>query len=435
MVAGLDVDADESVNLWRRLKAILGSSPQKEHVPQGEGDNVDSVTERWKLLTRYQEDIPHCSLNCIYELVLDYNCAHTDFACICTRLEVISQDVKFKSCYDHCPINPDQRWTPGRLLDFCELVGVQPALPDYMSQYSELHRRQPVEARAFAQESGATGGRVSVVTVYSTATRIHASTSDAEVLTSTMTITASWVSAIQTVLVTKTATGFSTSQISSVSTYLPTATPEPVDPSLQSTGLSTGAKAGIGVAIPLAVICIASILLWYIRRKKKNGGDGGGHDETQLPTTISPTSPAVNNLPFEKDGNAINELDGQQNSETDAKSKTTIFELDANLTTPEKDQGQQKEVTSGDSLTTVGAFPRPSSMQEEMSGPANICGFNTPRESQEGNPSHAYEEMSLADLEEELARVARRKERLQHLESLENTQEALRRLIAARKKE
>jgi hypothetical protein len=63
MAAGLDVDADESVNLWRRLKGLLGSSPQKEHAPQGEGDNVDGVTERWKLLTRYQEDIPHCSVS------------------------------------------------------------------------------------------------------------------------------------------------------------------------------------------------------------------------------------------------------------------------------------------------------------------------------------------------------------------------------------
>ncbi|KAG2012670.1 hypothetical protein GB937_007021 [Aspergillus fischeri] len=336
MVAGLDVDADVFVNLWRRLKGLLGSS-QKERTPQGEGDNVDSVTERWRLLTQYQADIPHCSLSCIYELVLEYNCSHTDFACICTRLEVISQDVKFRSCYDQCPINPDQRWTPGRLLDFCDLVGVQPALPDYMSQYTGLHRRQPVAERAFPWESGATG-RVSALTVSGTATTIYASTSDAEDV-STMT-----VGATQTVIITRTATGFSTSQTSSISTYLPTATPEPVDPSLQSTGLSTGAKAGIGVAIPLAVICIASILLWYIRRKKRNGGDAEGHDETQLPTTVSPTSPVVNNLSFEKDGNAISELDGQQKSETDAKTKAPIFELDANLTGPEKDSGEQKQV-------------------------------------------------------------------------------------------
>ncbi|PKX97260.1 uncharacterized protein P174DRAFT_448913 [Aspergillus novofumigatus IBT 16806] len=333
MVAGLDVDADVFVDLWRRVKGLFGSSPQEECTLQGECDNVDSVTERWRLLTQYQADIPHCSLSCIYDLVLEYDCSHTDFACICTRLEVISQDVKFRSCYDRCPINPDQRWTPGRLLDFCDLVGVQPALPDYMSQYTELHRRQPVEGRAFSWESGATG-RVSALTVSGTGTAIYASTSDAEVF-STMTITPSWVGATQTVLITKTATGFSPSQTSSV---------ERVDPNLQSTGLSTGAKAGIGVAIPLAVICIASILLWYIRRKKRNGGDGEGHDGTQLPTTVSPTSPVVNNLPFEKDGNAISELDGQQKSEADAKTKTPIFELDANLTSPEKDSGEQKQV-------------------------------------------------------------------------------------------
>jgi hypothetical protein len=40
-----------------------------------------------------------------------------------------------------------------------------------------------------------------------------------------------------------------------------------------------------------------------------------------------------------------------------------------------------------------------------MSGPVNICGFYTSRESQ-GNASQAYEEMSLADLEEALARVS-----------------------------
>ena len=140
------------------------------------------------------------------------------------------------------------------MLDFCDLVGVQPALPDYMSQYTELHRRQPVAERAFSWESGATG-QVSALTVSDTATAIYASASDVEDF-STMT-----VGAIQTVFITKTETGFATSQTSSVSTYLPTATSEPVDPGVQSTGLSTGAKAGIGVAIPLAVIFIASILL------------------------------------------------------------------------------------------------------------------------------------------------------------------------------
>ncbi|KAF4210723.1 hypothetical protein CNMCM5878_003883 [Aspergillus fumigatiaffinis] len=232
----------------------------------------------------------------------------------------------------------------------CLLLGVQPALPDYMNQYTELHRRHPVAERAFAWESGATG-RVSALTVSGTADTIYASTSDAEVF-STMTITPSWVGATQTVLITRTATGVSTSQTSSV---------EPVDPILQSTGLSTGAKAGIGIAIPLAVICIASILLWYIRRKKSNGGDGEGRGGTQLPTTVSPTSPVVNNLPFEKDGNAVSELDGQQKSEIDAKTKTPIFELDANLTSPEKDSGEQKQV-------------------EEMSGSANMSGFDIPVE-------------------------------------------------------
>ncbi|KAH2187910.1 hypothetical protein KXV44_008224 [Aspergillus fumigatus] len=276
-------------------------------------------------------------LGCIYKLVLEYDCSYTDFACICTRLEVISQDVSFMSCYNQCPLSPDQRWTPGRLLDFCDLVGVQPALPDYMSQYTELHRRQPVAERAFSWESGATG-QVSALTVSDTATAIYASASDVEDF-STMT-----VGAIQTVFITKTATGFATSQTSSVSTYLPTATSEPVDPGLQSTSLSTGAKAGIGVAIPLAVIFIASILLWYIRRRKRNGGDSEEHGGAQLPTTVSPTSPVVNNLPFGKDGNAISELDGQQKLEADSNTKTPIFELDANMASPEKDSGEQKQV-------------------------------------------------------------------------------------------
>ncbi|KAL5684873.1 hypothetical protein EMGR_005064 [Emarellia grisea] len=337
IVAALDVDADVIVDIWRRLKGLLGSSPENERTPQRESDHVDSVTERWRLLAQYQADIPRCSLGCIYKLVLEYDCSYTDFACICTRLEVISQDVSFMSCYNQCPLSPDQRWTPGRLLDFCDLVGVQPALPDYMSQYTELHRRQPVAERAFSWESGATG-QVSALTVSDTATAIYASASDVEDF-STMT-----VGAIQTVFITKTATGFATSQTSSVSTYLPTATSEPVDPGLQSTSLSTGAKAGIGVAIPLAVIFIASILLWYIRRRKRNGGDSEEHGGAQLPTTVSPTSPVVNNLPFGKDGNAISELDGQQKLEADSNTKTPIFELDANMASPEKDSGEQKQV-------------------------------------------------------------------------------------------
>lgn len=47
-----------------------------------------------------------------------------------------------------------------------------------------------------------------------------------------------------------------------------------------------------------------------------------------------------------------------------------------------------------------------------------MSGFDIPVESQEGIPSWAYEGMLLVNVEEELARVARRKETLQHFESL-----------------
>ena len=203
-------------------------------------------------------------------------------------------------------------------------------------------------------------------------------------------------------------------------------------------GLTTGAKAGIGVAVPIGVILIL-IALWLLRRHKRRSSAV----DKQVPSAVVPET----SLP-EIDGNALNEVDGQS-----AVPPNRVYELGGNsirrrpsdrplLVASEKNKSESKEEKTGSKTQEVVEMRASADYERKQTGPTRVAeaGNVTPlpldatRETfipESG--SRPYDEMGLDDLEEEMARLRRKKERLQHLQSLEEQEEELRRQIGARR--
>ncbi|KAE8389042.1 hypothetical protein BDV23DRAFT_184749 [Aspergillus alliaceus] len=121
-----------------------------------------------------------------------------------------------------------------------------------------------------------------------------------------------------TVVIRSTDTGAPTTTSSGTQTATPTATAITSDVSgtnNTSSDFSKGAKAGIGVAVPSAIILIAA-LLWFLRRRrlrsKSRTADVSEVIERQPPMGPGPVCPvAKDGMRLEIDGNAIHESGGR----------------------------------------------------------------------------------------------------------------------------
>lgn len=165
--------------------------------------------------------------------------------------------------------------------------------------------------------------------------------------------------------------------------------------------------------------------------------------DKQIPSAVVPET----SLP-EIDGNALNEVDGQS-----AVPPNRVYELGGNsirrrpsdrplLVASEKNKSESKEEKTGSKTQEVVEMRASADYERKQTGPTRVveAGNVTPlpldatRETfipESG--SRPYDEMGLDDLEEEIARLRRKKERLQHLQSLEEQEEELRRQIGARR--
>ncbi|GKZ34141.1 hypothetical protein AbraIFM66950_004323 [Aspergillus brasiliensis] len=421
---------------------------------------IEDATSRSHLVAHKFREIPRCSLNCLFPPILS-TCSYTDYTCLCTNLPIVAATTQFESCFHQCPLNHDQRVTPNSILSLCNLFNIHPTLPEYMTPNINLDRR---------------GEYINELrTIYSIVTTIYASTQSTSEPTSTedplATATAGVISSIDpddTATTTTSApttssddnTGTTTSQqqpniititetrlISTM--YMTSAasqTSSPDDNNTNAGGLSTGAKAGIGIAVPLAVALIALLaFLWFQRRRRKmkqqqQSGDMTNSEESGQTTAIQQTEGKDNTtlvLP-EIDGAPLNESDSRpvHNNSSD---RPVVFELSTgSVRKPrrgvhlqgksgarevigvEGKQGAAGEVASSGSAT-LGEAPA------ELSSDGVRDGESTASASAS---AVAYERMSSSELQEELARVARSRERLQYLQTLEEREDMIRRVLA-----
>ncbi|KAF4964911.1 hypothetical protein F66182_18048, partial [Fusarium sp. NRRL 66182] len=195
-------------------------------------------------------DIPHCTLQCLYGPALACGCAYSDFNCICRAFSEIADNADIKTCITACPHNEDGLCGgPDRILDFCQLVtGDDIQLPNYMNQYAGVHRRQKIPITNFQEDAVSHGNfdsyEPSATTFFSPLAEPTATATDPAIASATSFITtlAPTTSTTTGALITSATTTPSSASSSSF--------PSP------SGRLSTGAKAGIGVAVPLVVIGI-----------------------------------------------------------------------------------------------------------------------------------------------------------------------------------
>ena len=228
-----------------------------------------------------------------------------------------------------------------------------------------------------------------------------------------------------------------------------------------SSGLSTGAKIGIGVAVPLFFIFLALALLLFLRKRRKQApeqqekGDGG------LPEPMSNISELKANPPFsqggrkdelhvEAQGVPIHEMnapavepryeaDGKQEfpsgNELDAKPAERSYEADGN-----------PGFTTHNELAAKPAQWKPLPPQTAPVVPEERTTAFPPPWNSTGGAEYEYPQMTshglglasedpeIAQLEEEAARMKKKRERLQEMQELEEKEEAIRRSILERKK-
>ncbi|QKX63493.1 uncharacterized protein TRUGW13939_10664 [Talaromyces rugulosus] len=459
---------------------VLYFQSGKQHVAP-----VTEQTRNERLPELLFANIPQCTLKCIYPQALECGCAYSDFQCICSSIGEIAEDEQVEFCITQCPQNEDQRYAPSRILDFCELLGVEVHLPKYMDQFANLHRRQSDLPITYPDASYTDP-------VYTDPGYSDPGYSDPAYSSQTT----SYILNPATVFITSTSSAKPTSTGTNTDTTTPTSTPAPTNTnpsgnsgsgesssssssSSSSGGLSTGAKAGIGIAVPVAVIILVlGIFLFYRRRKAaKNNNQldsNGGDPKKSVP--FGGVEADAGPPPAEADGNPLNEADSgsilpSPESQNQPRTTVPIYELSGKSTAirppppaalaPHRQNeslNRQYSVTSSTSISRKAVESSPTQTESEIEGgralsskdPASAVNDAQPSEninnseqqsSQQKEPetelnaqtSASVEQNDLQQLEEEMAQVRAQRERLQHLQMLEEREEQLKKQIAARK--
>lgn len=231
-------------------------------------------------------------------------------------------------------------------------------------------------------------------------------------------------------------------------------------------GLSTGAKIGIGVTIPLVVLIAIGILAFCLLKRRKKRNTPTGDQPPELPEETSSRRELESGafVKRKEDKNAIEAADGQihelsqpQVAGTDVHelkadsyapvvSSLPIHELAPPMPTP------RYELTDTGITTQTPPVPKsppPAVTRKPVSpSPAPVGGyFPPPWETPEGEGSYsaahtgppvpstqANEDQELREMEEEMARIKEEKDRLRRMQSLEAREKELRKTIEARKR-
>jgi hypothetical protein len=347
---------------------------------------------------------------------------------------------------------------PNKILDFCEAIEVPVLLPEFMSDTLRIFGRQafpsgfsnvgsvPLQTTFITVPIPAT----ETITISKTPSGVSSSSS-AETLKST-----SGTQPSQTP--TQTRTGSSSASATGTAKTPEATGGPPNNPS--SGGLSSGAKIGIGVAIPLVAIILGLACLWYFRRRRRNQSPVSGEQQAEkydgglpepistideLPKALPPSYQLrvgeFGRVPVEAGGTPIHEMN--QGFGEGGRGGNRVHEHNDGTT----GGGQRHELGAVESQRNESSSPQPST---------HTSSFPPPWDSNEGyscTPSQSYspqvgtaeigteqrsanvdEDVELRQMEEEMAQVRQRRERLQSMQELEAREEALKKAIEERRR-
>jgi hypothetical protein len=214
-----------------------------------------------------------------------------------------------------------------------------------------------------------------------------------------------------------------------------------------SSDLSTGAKAGIGVAVPLVFILFALSLFWYFRRRKNNRASSEGqetHDgglpeplstisEIASPKAPPPSYSGGANNAVEAGGIPIHEM--KDTSEQRYKASSNPLYSSHELTAEPAQPRSPPTASPRSATTSRKPLPQAQAMTSSFPQPWDSSGAAEYEQQLNKGPSQedAAEDAELAQLEAEVARVKQRRERLEELQELEAREEELKRTIQERK--
>jgi hypothetical protein len=225
-------------------------------------------------------------------------------------------------------------------------------------------------------------------------------------------------------------------------------TPQPISPttpnssgsqpqSQGSSGLSSEAKIGIAVTVPIVFILLILALIFFLRKRKKLPipEHQEGYNRLAEPiTNISELKGNTPSFPGEKKDLHV-EAEGVLVHEMSATVAEPRCKADGNprikmqrelATTPAQAQPlpQQMAPVSASNATSVFPLPWNNAAAAEYEHPQQL----------NQNQGVAIEDPEIAQLEEEAARMKKKRERLQEMQELEEREEEIRRSIWERKK-
>ena len=227
------------------------------------------------------------------------------------------------------------------------------------------------------------------------------------------------------------------------------ATPSP-------SGLSTGAKIGIGVAVPLVVIALlAGFLLWWFKYRNSQAPvlpeiDDGGLPESTGPGWVSGTKPVSQPLPayrgadaqrkVESGGVPIHELSFTSGAGAGAQTQYATRggrqEMSAVPASTRHEMGVQSPVLASAAVAENSVSPVvPPVAQSSIAPPWERT---AEEEFAYGGPASVslpktQEELEVERMEQEMAQVKLRKQRLLDVQALEQKEEALKRAIESKR--
>ncbi|KAH6721890.1 hypothetical protein BKA61DRAFT_729329 [Leptodontidium sp. MPI-SDFR-AT-0119] len=403
--------------------------------------------------------IPSCIASCVFPRMVKYGCASSDYVCICETFDSIDGPVGgdtswgvFQTCIEGCRNDA----LPSTTRTTIWIKFVYRIFPrDFNSYSNRYHNFNSAVGRSSINIHTTTSGRIrdydgvdisrrylriyfqyvhhvvcwsAGIYIYNYSTKLardHTDLWDRSNTPSKCPISLFQFCRLSSGAKTSTAIGTSSSNITTGKATF----------NAKPTGLSSGAKIGLGVAIPLvALAIILGAFLFFRRRRRRASAEIQETHDGGLPEHIS-AIPKAEKLPPQYPG-YFSELGGSIRVPVHKMDQSHTPAIGSDLHKLNNDPASQRYEMNSDGTRATG-YPT------QRHFPPPPLADDNPETSARGDPistsfpppwEDTHEDTELRELESEMAQIRDKKERLQQLQALESREEELRRTIEEKRR-